>query len=84
VGDRVTVVLEADEAPRAIKAPIDLTRALKANSPAQTRWKELSYTHQKEYVTAIEDAKRPETRARRIEKTVERLAGEYQIRSQLT
>jgi hypothetical protein len=84
VGDRVTVIMEADEAPRPIKAPTDLTRALKASPPAQTRWKELSYTHQKEYVTAIEDAKRPETRARRIERTVERLAGEHQTRSDLT
>jgi hypothetical protein len=84
VGDRVTVILEADEAPRTIKAPTDLARALKASPPAQTRWKELSYTHQKEYVTAIEDAKRPETRARRIEKTIERLAGEHQTRSDLT
>jgi len=82
VGDRVTVIVEADEAPRPIKAPTDLARALKASPPAQTRWKELSFTHQKEYVTAIEDAKRPETRARRIEKTVERLAGEHQLRSE--
>jgi hypothetical protein len=84
VGDRVTVILEADEAPRAIKAPTDLVRALKASPPAQTRWKELSFTHQKEYVNAIEDAKRPQTRARRIEKTIERLAGEHQTRSNLT
>jgi hypothetical protein len=84
VGDRVTVVLESDEAPRTIKAPTDLVRALRASPPAQTRWKELSLTHQKEYVTAIEDAKRPETRARRIEKTVERLAGEHQTGSDLT
>jgi hypothetical protein len=84
VGDRVTVILESDEAPRTIKAPTDLARALKASLPAQTRWKELSYTHQKEYVIAIEDAKRPETRARRIEKTIERLAGEHQLRSEQT
>ena len=84
VGDRVTVILEADEAPHTIKAPTDLVRALKASPPAQTRWKELSFTHQTEYVNAIEDAKRPQTRARRIEKTIERLAGEHQTRSNLT
>lgn len=84
VGDRVTVILESDEAPRPIKAPTDLARALKASPSAQTRWKELSFTHQKEYVAAIEDAKRPETRARRIEQAVERLAGEHQIRSKQT
>ncbi len=84
VGDRVTVLLESDEAPRPIKTPTDLARALKASPPAQTRWKELSFTHQKEYVAAIEDAKRPATRARRIEQAVERLAGEHQIRSKQT
>jgi len=83
-GDRVSVVVEADEAPRTIKPPADLARALKANPAAKARWDELSYTHRKEYVEAIEEAKRPETRARRIAKTVERLAGEHQIRSKLT
>jgi hypothetical protein len=81
IGDRVTVTLEADEAPRVVKPPVDLARALKANPAAQARWKQLSFTHQKEYVGAIEEAKKPETRARRIEKTIEQLAGEYHTRS---
>ena len=38
IGDRVTVTLEADEAPRTIKAPADLARALKATPAAQRRW----------------------------------------------
>jgi uncharacterized protein YdeI (YjbR/CyaY-like superfamily) len=75
IGDRVEVTLTADEAPRIIKPPTDLARALKANPAAQARWKQLSYTHQREYVEAIEDAKKPETRARRIAKTIEQLAG---------
>ncbi len=81
VCDRVDVTLEADETPRTIKPPADLARALKANLAAQARWKQLSFTHQKEYVEAIEDAKKPETRARRIEKTIERLAGKSSTRS---
>ncbi len=81
VGDRVRVVLEADEAPRTVKPTTDLAQALKANPAAKARWDELSYTHRKEYVQAIEDARRPETRARRIAKTIERLAGEYHARS---
>ena len=80
-GDRVDVTLEADETPRIIKPPADLARALKANPTAQARWKQLSFTHQKEYVQAIEDAKKSETRARRIEKTVEQLAGKSYTRS---
>ncbi|HEY3004739.1 MAG TPA: YdeI/OmpD-associated family protein, partial [Kribbellaceae bacterium] len=38
--------------------------------PAWERWQELSYTHQREHVEAIEEAKKPETRARRIEGAV--------------
>ncbi|HSD83346.1 MAG TPA: YdeI/OmpD-associated family protein [Anaerolineae bacterium] len=81
IGDRVEVTLAADEAPRTIKPPVDLARALKANPAAQARWRQLSFTHQKEYVAAIEDAKKPETRARRIEKTIEQLAGKSSTRS---
>ena len=73
-GDRVTVVLELDEALRTIKAPADFARALKGNAAAKARWDKLSYTHRKEYVAAIEGARKPETRARRIAKTIERLA----------
>ena len=32
------------------------------------------YTHQKEYALAVEEAKKPETRARRIEKAITELA----------
>ena len=80
-GDRVTVTLAADDAPRIVKPPADLARALKANPAAKARWEELSFTHRREYAEAIEKAKKPETRARRIAKAVEQLAGEYHTRS---
>ena len=80
-GDRVSVVLEADETPRTVKPPADLARALKANLAAKARWEELSFTHRKEYVEAIEAAKKPETRGRRVAKTIEQLTGEYHTRS---
>ena len=80
-GDRVSVVLEADEAPRTVKPPADLARALKVNPAAKARWEELSFTHRKEYAEAIEEAKKPETRTRRIAKAIEQLAGEYHTRS---
>jgi hypothetical protein len=79
-GDRVNVVLEADEAPRTVKPPADLARALKANPAAKARWEELSFTHRKEYAEAIEEAKKPETRARRIAQAIEQLTGEYHTR----
>jgi hypothetical protein len=81
LGDRVSVVLRADEAPRTVKPPADLARALKAHPAAKARWEELSFTHRKEYVEAIEGAKRPATRIRRIAKAIEQLAGEYHTRS---
>ena len=76
VGDRVEVLLERDDAPRVVKPPPDFARALKASKAASARWEKLSYTHQKEYVKSIEEAKKPETRARRIEKALDQLSVE--------
>ena len=73
-GETVSVTLTLDEAPRDVDPPADLARALKAAPPAWDRWRELSYTHQREHAEAVEDAKKPETRARRIIKAVEMVA----------
>lgn len=73
-GDQITVTMERDEEPRIITPPADLARALKANRAAQAAWDKLSYTHQKEHARAVEDAKRPETRVRRIEKAIAELS----------
>ena len=73
-GDTVTVTMERDDEPRIITPPADLARALRANKTAQAAWDKLSYTHRKEHARAIEEAKRPETRARRIEKAIAQLA----------
>ena len=73
-GDAVEIVMERDDEPRVVTPPADFARALKANKAAQTAWEKLSYTHRKEYANAIEEAKKPETRARRIEKAVAELA----------
>ena len=73
-GETVTVVMERDTEPRVVTPPADLARALKTNKDAQAAWDKLSYTHQKEYAQSIEEAKKPETRQRRIEKAIEQLA----------
>jgi len=65
-GETVEVRLDLDTVKRAVTAPADLARALKAAPPAWARWRELSYTHQREYAEAITEAKKPETRARRV------------------
>ncbi len=72
--ETVDVRLELDAEKRVIKPPADFVKALKASSPAWDRWHELSYSHQREYVGAIEEAKKPETRARRIAGAVRTIA----------
>ena len=64
-GATVAVTLTLDTAPREVTAPDDLAAAITA-AGAQTGWDRLSYSHQREWVEAIEQAKRPETRAKRI------------------
>ena len=73
-GDSVDVIMEIDLEPRVVQVPADLQTALKTNDPARTYWEKLSYTHQREYVAYITEAKRAETRTRRIEKTLLMLA----------
>jgi Domain of unknown function (DUF1905)/Bacteriocin-protection, YdeI or OmpD-Associated len=73
VGDTLTVVLENDDAPREVDVPEELTKAFRRSQGAKAEWDRLPFTHQREYVEAILDAKRPETRARRIETTIEAL-----------
>jgi len=65
-GETLAVTLEIDTAKREVKPPADLVKALKAAPPAWDRWRELSYSHQREHAEAIQEAKKPETRARRI------------------
>ena len=73
IGDEVEVVLEEDTQPRVVEIPDDLQEAL-ANSPvAKAAFEKMSYTHQKEYVNAILEAKHPSTRSKRILKTIELL-----------
>jgi hypothetical protein len=71
-GDKIEVALEVDTAPREVEAPKDLAAALK-KAGARAAFDNLSFTHRKEHVRAIEEAKAPETRQRRIDRCVEML-----------
>ena len=73
-GETISVTMGRDDEPRTVTPPADLARALKRDRAAQTAWDKLSYTHQREYAELLEGAKRPETRARRLEKTLSQLA----------
>jgi antitoxin component of MazEF toxin-antitoxin module len=73
VGDSITVVVRNDEEPREVEVPVDLAEALAGNGGARAAFEGLSFSHKREYVRSITEAKRPETRARRIELTIEQL-----------
>jgi Bacteriocin-protection, YdeI or OmpD-Associated/Domain of unknown function (DUF1905) len=68
-GETIDVRMELDVEQREIQPPADFINALQA-ARAWPRWQELSFTHQREYVEAIEEARKPETRARRIDAAV--------------
>jgi uncharacterized protein YdeI (YjbR/CyaY-like superfamily) len=67
-GDEVTVGLENDAAPREVALPDDLAAAM--DDAARTAYDAQAFTHRKDWGRRVEEAKRPETRATRIEKTV--------------
>ena len=71
-GDIVEVTVEKDEAERTVEVPPEFEKLLKKEKvwPA---FNELSYTHKKEYIRWITSAKREETRASRLAKSVEML-----------
>jgi hypothetical protein len=61
------VRIELDTEERTVELPPDLRKALTAaGKSAMAHWKKLSFTHQREHVEAVEGARKPETRTRRI------------------
>ena len=72
-GDRVRVRMELDTKPRKVAVPRDLVAALAADPGAEKAFASLSFTHRREYVEWVEEAKRAETRSRRIAATVTRV-----------
>jgi len=73
-GDIVRVTVEPDTEVREVEMPPELAAALKKNGTARARWEKLSHTHKKEHAEAILKAKKPETRMRRVQKTIEMLS----------
>jgi hypothetical protein len=72
-GDKVKITVELDTEPRVVDIPKDLMKELKKDKNAMAFFDKLSYTHRREYVTWINEAKRDETRQNRIVKTLEML-----------
>ncbi|MFD5864243.1 YdeI/OmpD-associated family protein [Agromyces sp. NPDC127015] len=73
IGDAVEATVDLDTAERAVDVPADLAAALDAEPPARRAFEALSYSRRKELARGVAEAKRPETRERRIAAAVETL-----------
>ncbi len=69
-GDEVHLALEEDLDPRQVEVPQDFQQVLDQDLAAPAAFEKMSYTHRKEYVNAILEAKREQTRRSRIAKTI--------------
>lgn len=67
----IDVMVTLDDAERTVELPDDLAHALAAIPGARAAWDALSFTHRREHVEAITEAKRPETRTKRLHKAIE-------------
>ena len=72
-GDEVKITVEPDTDPRVIEVPAELKKLFKTEKEAKAFFDKLSYTHQREYVMWINEAKREETRQNRMVKAIEML-----------
>jgi len=70
-GDTVTLELALDTEPRTVEVPPALAEALDADPEAKTAFEGMAFTHRKEYARWIDEAKKEETRARRVSQAVE-------------
>ena len=72
-GDTVEVELEFDDARREVEVPEPLAAALATQPPLRQIFDSLSYTYRKEYARSVREAKREETRERRVAQVIEKL-----------
>lgn len=73
IAERREAVNSAPAGDKTVIVPDDLAEAFKASPAAATYYETLAYTHRKEYVRWITEAKREETRSARVAKTVDKL-----------
>jgi hypothetical protein len=73
-GDTVNVELQLDTTPRVVEPPPDLARALARDKKLAASWEKLSFTNKKEMAVSLTDAKKPETRARRLAAALAKLS----------
>lgn len=73
-GDVLDVEVELDTAPRQVEVPEDLAAALAGDPAAKEFWDTLSYSKQMWHVTQVTAAKKADTRASRVAKSVAMLS----------
>src|SRR5215472_418843 len=71
-GDVVTITLETDTEKRQIEVPVPLQKAL--GTKLTQKLNNLSFTHKKEFIVWYSEAKKEDTRARRLEKMKQMLS----------
>jgi len=74
-GDKVAVTMRQDTHQRTVEVPADLSKALGRSKKAKAVFEGYSFSHKRELIGWIEDAKRPETRKKRIQKALRHLQG---------
>jgi len=79
-GDPVTVEMSLDETPRVVEVPEALEQALAKDTAARAAFEALAFTHRKEYAQWVAEAKKEETRDRRVAETIERLKTGRELR----
>ncbi|MDQ6778377.1 MAG: YdeI/OmpD-associated family protein [Actinomycetota bacterium] len=72
-GETVDVELVLDTDPREVELPDALANALAADPEARAKFDALAFTHRKEYAQWIDEAKRNETRDRRVAQALQKL-----------
>jgi hypothetical protein len=72
-GDEVTVTIALDEAPREVDVPAALAQALEGDATAKATFDALAFTHRKEFARWIAEAKKDETRERRVAQALQML-----------
>ena len=73
IGDTVVARIELDTDPREVELPPALVEALETDPQAKRAFAALAFTHRKEYATWISEAKRAETRDRRVAQALQLL-----------
>jgi hypothetical protein len=72
-GEMLDIDIELDTQPRELIVPTDFAKALDGDARARRFFDGLSYSNRQRHVLSIEGAKTPETRQRRIDKSVSTL-----------